>query len=361
MAKRAGKPAPAARRNNNGNDDDDEIAAGTFLDFGADQLGDLLEQFGGESGYRVYLERTEPRPLAGYLGTIDLADDFVDRVKAMPGGGGGAYGGRIVDTAGKYVQRIRFRIAGPPNPFEGEGDTGTVKESAADRQVRELREQIAELTRIVREGAAPKVPSAVDTLDLVKTVAGALRDIGGGGAAASSPLETLKMVREMMALQNEIRDTAGGASNDDPFALLKSLAPTVVELAKNARAAVPAAKPAAPGAGAKVLPLNPPADPNDPIARVAAMLTPLARKLLAAKATQGANTDLYAELALDQIERAQQEQLLFLLNTETNFGDRLCAIVPEFHGLNGWMDRFGMSLQKMLGAAGIEPKAAASA
>jgi hypothetical protein len=308
------------------------------------ELEKLVEQFGGASGFTVKLERLKPEADAGYLGTLDLTPDFQDEVKRLHGGG--RYSGRVYD-GDDYQQRIKFRIAGAPLR-EPAAVVAAPAPAAHDRLgdvLAEMNRTNARIAELIAAGQQPK-GGLVSSLEEFAKVAEILKTVGGGNAAANGGGDVLAIVDRVMNLQDKIaeRVKANGGNNDENefLAVMREGIVPILEMGRDYLRVKTGAPVTAPGANG--------ASAGDAVQQLASRLPVIAKKMLAGKAKAGANAELYAEFALDQLSDNDKKALFDILNTEENFGERIAAAVPEFNGGGAWFGRFGMAARGMLEA-----------
>jgi hypothetical protein len=254
--------------------DDDATAQLAIEPADDDPLSTLLEQFGGESGYRVRLERFDDRNQPRYVDTVPLTLDLVEEAQRLFGGG--RYRGRIIDGHHKYQGGvISFFIEGPPASRLAATTTpaAAVPLEAPRRSARDDAEAFgmaAVMESINNSNRATlafieKLSQPRQSFDVVALL-GALSPIvlelikGGRGKALTAedmrgiiesrspghdPMQVLTVVREFMELQSTIQAAGGGGGGETTAqAALRMFGPLFAKLvdpAAPARALAPVA------------------------------------------------------------------------------------------------------------------------
>jgi hypothetical protein len=315
------------------------------------ELAGLLEQFGAAGGYRVHLERFEPRALAGYCGTHDLTGEFLATIRTTPGCGGGYYGGRVVNDAG-YVRRIKFRISGAPLPEKAAAIAAppAPAETATDTLLRSLLESQREMIRELRES---RNGDGKDSLEKTLALAKALKDLANGDGDKGRASEMLAVVDRVMGLRERIlADGGGGGESSDFQTVVRDGIRPLLQLGHEYLATRRA-----------TMTLHRTGAPADPVAAIAQRIPAAGRAFLARKAKAGADPSLYAEMALDQLAAEDHDALKPLLEAG-DFAARLSSGVEEWAPYGDWFAKFSDAMRELLGVTakpGAEVKPIAGA
>lgn len=206
---RTGAPSPAA----NGRHSAPPAAAAAPVDpfAGADQLTQLVEQFGGSQGYRVRIFRKSERGIGAYVCTVDLSPELLDDVKSECGGG--AYVCRIVGQRGAFVPdgTIHLEIDGPPLDRSAPAPAAAAAVSARrDEPVEDAlvdREFIRELMRERIMGE--RRSSSLDVVALIGALSPIVIKLLEGGRSKLSADDIAAAVQKATGNNNSLRDTIG--------------------------------------------------------------------------------------------------------------------------------------------------------
>jgi len=329
--KKAAPPPPAAKASHDAPDDQDDeqrpaAAAGPVLvvDGGEgsggddDKLAQLLDQFGPESGYRVYLERLEPVHSAGYLGTVAFDDALLETVRGRFGGG--RYGGRVVDNRSKYVVRIpAFRIAGAAREPGAEESTRAPAPAQQHHEPEQLASIVARSVADALRSYAPPTVAPVDPLAQLQQLAGVLRELRPEPAPASNTTELFTTFTAMMDLRDRLTE---GASGSGVGSAIREFAPLLRGVLQSQQPDAPAPQTEGDQVNLRRRPAPPPA---------AVWLQPFLgyRSMLLHLADARKDPSLYSDVLVDNISDAQAAAIVAADQAEGALERDLFAAVPE--------------------------------
>lgn len=300
-----------------------------------EQLGALLAEFGGATGYAARVERKDARGGADYLGTLELTADLLDDVRAA--WGGGKYRARIVDADKRYVRSIQFGIAGAPRDPEALATPAPGRAPAAEPdRLERLELAIGGLAEGLRALSAPKPP---DTLDMFGQFAKLMRELAPQTvpAAATTPATALESMTAMLEFQTQLENRVGPRGGGTDFTAFVQPALKLVEVLDKKisleREAMYRRRPIA-----VVQPVTETPAPTaaaDSLEHLARSLPPFAVAFLAGCAKADKSAELYAETVIDNLPGEIQDALPTLLAGD-DAADRLCAIVPAWGAFVPW-------------------------
>jgi hypothetical protein len=327
------QPAPSPAPNDPPDEHDDEQtpAPAPVFELGEGSAGDddklakMLDQFGPESGFRVYLERLEPVHSAGYLGTVPFDDALLENVRGR--WGGGRYGGRVVDNRSKYLARVpAFRIAGPPREPGAEEST-RAPATAQHVEPEQLATIVARAVADAVRAYAPPTVAPVDPLGQLQQLAGVLRELRPEPApavAVQSPTDMVTMFTAMLDLRDRLTE---GAQSSGVGSAIREFAPLLKGVL--AQHQEPGPEPE----GDQVRPHRRPEPPTPAPPPAAAWLRPFLgyRAMLMHLADAGKDPSLYSDVLVDNISDAQAAAIVAADQVAGTLERDLFAAVPELN------------------------------
>jgi hypothetical protein len=298
-----------------------------------DRLSQLLDQYGPESGFRVYLERIEPVHSAGYLGALPFDDQLLENVRARFGGG--RFGGRVVDSRSKYLARVpTFKVAGAPR--DPAADDSARPQSSQQHAPEQLGSIVA---RAVADALRDRAPAPADPFAQLTQLAAVLRELRPEPAPATNTTELFTTFTAMLDLRDRL--TEGVQQGSGVVGAIREFAP----LLRNVLQGQQAETPPPPTEGDPVQSIRrPPAPPP-----AAGWLRPFLsyRAMLLHLADAEKDPSLYSDVLVDNISDEQAAAIVAADQVDGQLERDLFAAVPELNQSAGRRMFAGKLLQEL--------------